>query len=71
MAAKPKKRSPPPGQGALVPVQFRFEPELVRAVDERIAEINVKRVLKLTRTDVVRLLLHGWLDGTFKVVEAP
>jgi hypothetical protein len=63
MPAKTKKRTPPAGQGALVPVQLRLEPELVDRVNEKIAEVNSQRVLKLTRTDVFRLLLHGWLEG--------
>jgi hypothetical protein len=58
-------RLPPEGQGNMIPVQFRFEPELLAKVDQRIADANVKRVIKWSRTDVVRLLLHGWLLGKF------
>lgn len=62
-----KKRQPPPGQGALVPVQLRLEPDIIDAVNDRIEAMNAKRVLKLTRTDVVRLLLHGWVKGAYKI----
>jgi hypothetical protein len=60
MPAKPKKRAPPPGEGNLVPVQFRFPEELLGALDARVEKLNARRVLKLTRTDVVRLLVDRW-----------
>lgn len=61
MPAKPKKRAPAGGPAALVPIQFRLPAALVNAIDARITRLNLKRVLPLSRTDVVRLLFDRWL----------
>jgi hypothetical protein len=63
-------RTPPEGQGNLVPVQFRFDPTLLADVDQKVAKANEGRVIKRNRTDVIRLLLHGWVQGTYDLDDA-
>jgi hypothetical protein len=64
-------RKPPEGQGNLIPVQLRLEPELVRDVDRKIDETNRARVVKLSRTVVIRLLMNGWLKGQIDIDALP
>ncbi len=64
-------RKPTEGQGNLIPVQLRLEPELVRDVDRKIDDTNRTRVVKLSRTVLIRLLLNGWIRDRIDVDALP